>query len=219
MKKMLLAALVIAALPSVASAQVGYLEGALGLTLIPDVEIEPFQIDIPGAGTFEGRSELNFESEFSGGLEGGVAAGQWRFGLAWDFASAQLDTGRAEGTLDGVPVIVEATDDEIADSVGLSFDENVHIFTANAYYNIGAMDVSVRPYVGLGLGVATFEDADPEVAINGTIGARFALGPRSYVGARYRFTWIQGTEDELGLKYEDFTLHTFSLLLGLYIGG
>ena len=145
--------------------------------------------------------------------------GQFRFGASWDFSSAQLDTARVEGTLDGVPFFIEGTDDEIADYLGLSFDENVHIFAANAYYNVGAPDALVRPYIGVGLGAATFQDADTELAVNLTAGARFALGPSSYIGTRYRFTWIQGPEDDLGISYESITMHTFSLLLGFYFGG
>src|SRR5688572_25482837 len=108
--------------------------------------------------------------------------------------SAQLDTGRVVGTLDGSPVLEEGTDDQIADFLGLSFDENVHIFSANAYYNIGAPDASFRPFIGVGIGGASFQDADMELAANASIGARMALGPRAYLGGRYRFTWIRGPE-------------------------
>ena len=216
MRRVLLAA-VLAVVPSVASAQ-GFLEGAIGLTLIPDIETEDYSIDTI-YGPFEGRGELNFEQEFSGGAEAGFAMGQFRFGASWDFASAQLDTARVQGTLDGVPFFIEGTDDEIADTLGISFDENVHIFAANAYYNIGAPEASVRPYIGIGLGAAKFENADTELAVNLTAGARFALGPSAYLGGRYRFTWIQGPEDDLGISYEGITMHTFSLLLGFYFGG
>lgn len=217
MRHLLLAA-ALAAVPTVASAQIGYLEGSIGIAMLPEVETDEYSIDTV-QGLFEGRGELDFENEFVGGVEAGIAAGQFRFGIGWDFMSAQLDTGRIVGTLDGAPFLSEGTDDEIAEFLGLSFDENVHIFSANAYYNIGAPDASFRPFIGIGVGGASFQDADMELAASASLGARFALGERGYVGGRYRFTWIQGPEDDLGINYKSIHVHTFSLILGFYFGG
>jgi len=217
MRALLLAA-VLAAFPTIASAQTGYLEGSIGLALIPDVETDDYSIDTV-EGLFQGHGELNYETEFTGGVEAGLAFGQFRVGIGWDVVSAQLDTGRIVGTLDGSPFLVEGTDDEIADFLGLSFDENVHIFSLNGYYNFGVPEASFRPFIGIGVGGASFQDADTELAMSATLGARFAITENIYTGARYRFTWVQGPEDDLGISYNSITLHTVSLILGFYFGG
>lgn len=217
MRRLILAA-ALAVAPSIAHAQIGYLEGSIGIAMIPDVETEDYAVDTD-VGFFEGRGELNYETEFSGGVEAGLTTGAFRFGAFWEMMSAQLDTGRIVGTLDGSPINLEGTDDEIADYLGLSFDENVHIFGVNGYYNFGPPAATVQPFVGVGIGGATFQDADTELAVNATLGARFALGERAYLGARYRFTWINGPEDDLGIAYKSIHVHTLSLILGFYFGG
>ena len=216
MRKLLLATL-LAAIPSIASAQIGYLEGSMGIAMIPDVETEDHQFDTI-YGFFEGRGELNYETEFSGGLEAGLSTGNFRFGAFWEMMSAQLDTGRVVGTLDGLPINIEGTDDEIVNYLGLSFDENVHVFGVNGYYNFGMPGANWQPFVGMGIGGATFQDADTELAVNASLGARFALGTNAYVGGRYRFTWINGPEDDLAISYKSIQVHTVSLILGFYFG-
>jgi hypothetical protein len=222
MMRLSLAAALLAAVPAIVHAQAipgGYIEGAIGISLISDVETEDYLIDVPGYGTFFGRAEANYETEFTGGAEIGLTTGRWRFGASWDFTSAQLDTARVIGELDGSPISQEITDDALAEDFGISLDNNAHLFAGNAYYNFGPADASFRPYIGVGLGAAVFEKASTEFAVTATLGARFALGPRTYVGTRYRLTHIGGPTDDFGAEYEPITLHTFSLLLGLYFGG
>ena len=218
MRKLLLAAL-LAAVPTVASAQVGYVEGAIGQTLIPDVETKNYTLYDPSLGTFIGHGELDFGSEFSGGAEIGFARERFRFGLSWDYATAEIDTVRLVGTLDGSPYSEEMSGAELEDVTGISFDENVHILGANAYYNFGAPEAMWRPYIGAGAGLAMFQNADSEFALQLTAGVRFALGTNAYLGGRYRFAWIKGPEDDIGIAYEDINLHTFSVVLGFYFGG
>ena len=54
MRKLLLAAL-LAAIPSIASAQVGYVEGSIGFVLVPDVETDDYSIFTPQGELFEGN--------------------------------------------------------------------------------------------------------------------------------------------------------------------
>lgn len=222
MTKLLLAAALLAAVPSLAHAQTmptGYVEGAIGISLISDVETKDYIVDVPGFGTFAGHAEADYNTEFTGGAEIGLTTGRWRFGASWDFTSAQLDEARVRGTLDGLPFNEEITDDALADDFGISLDNNAHVFAGNAYFNFGPPDAGFRPYIGAGLGAAMFEKASTEFAVTATVGVRATLGPRSYVGARYRLTHIGGPEDDAGVEYESITLHTFSLLIGFYVGG
>jgi hypothetical protein len=221
MTRLVLAA-ALAAFPSLVHAQTtptGYVEGAIGISLISDVESENYIIDVPGFGTFAGRAEADYNTEFTGGAEIGIATGRWRFGASWDFTSAQLDEARVRGTLDGTPFNEAITDDQLADDFGISLDNNAHVFAGNAYFNFGPPDASFRPYMGAGLGAAVFEKASTEFAVTATLGARFTLGPRSYVGARYRLTHTGGPDADTGVELDPITFHTFSLLLGLYFGG
>lgn len=222
MTRLFLATALLAALPTIVHAQTplaGYVEGAIGISLISDVKTENYVIDVPGYGTFSGHAEADYNTEFTGGVEIGLTTGRWRFGASWDFTSAQLDKARVRGELDGVPVNEEITDDELAADYGISLDNNAHVFAGNVYYNFGPVDASFRPFIGAGLGAAAFEKASTEFAVTATLGARFTLGPRSYVGARYRLTHIGGPQDDLGVNYDPITFHTFSLLLGFYFGG
>jgi len=222
MTKLFFAVALLGALPTLVHAQtmpIGYVEGAIGVSVIQDAHTEDYLVDVPGFGTFAGHAEAHYNTEFTGGAEIGVTTGRWRFGASWDFTSAQLDTARVRGTLDGVPFNEEITDDQLAEAFNISLDNNAHVLAGNAYFNLGPPDAGFRPYIGAGLGAAVFEKASTEFAVTATVGARFTLGPRSYVGARYRLTHIAGPEDDAGVHYEPITFHTFSLLLGLYFGG
>jgi hypothetical protein len=222
MTRLFLAAALLAVVPSIAAAQTlpaAYVEGAIGISLIHDVHTEDYIIDVPGYGTFSGHGEAHYNTEFTGGVEIGLTTGRWRFGASWDFTSAQLDTARVRGELDGLPFNEEITDDALAEDFGISLDNNANVIAGNAYYNFGPDDASFRPFIGVGLGAAVFQKASTEFAVTASLGARFTLGPRSYVGGRYRLTHIAGPQDDAGVVYKSITMHTFSLLLGFYFGG
>jgi hypothetical protein len=215
MQKLLLGALMVV-IPSVASAQVGYVEGAIGLALIPDVETDDYSFTLPGGGLFQGNAEASYKAEFSVGAEAGLTAGSWRFGASWDFISAQLDAARLEGTLDGASFSEEVADDELED-FGLSGESNINIFAANAYYNLGGL-TGVQPYVGLGAGIATFESGSTEFAALLTLGALVPLGRATYLSGRYRFAYLTEPDTDNEINFRGLTLHTFSLILGFYFG-
>src|SRR5262245_4189912 len=106
MTRLFIAAALLAAVPTFVHAQTlpaGYVEGAIGVSVIQDVHTEDYVVDVPGLGTFAGHAEANYNTEFTGGAEIGLTTGRWRFGASWDFTSAQLDTARVRGTLDGLP--------------------------------------------------------------------------------------------------------------------
>jgi hypothetical protein len=238
MRKLLLAALVAAipsvGFPSIASAQ-GYIEGAVGFGLFPDIETNSYTFDTgpvvtPHAGLFEGNAEVEINSSWALGAEAGWNSGAWRFGASWDFIGAEADTARLEGTLNGVPFSLEATDEEL-EIFGLSANYDVNIFAANAYYVfnrasvLGAINMNFEPYVGLGMGAATFSNMDSQFAFLLTLGANVPLGTNAYIGGRYRASFISGpsrsTDNgvDYGIEFDGITTHTFSLILGFHFGG
>jgi len=243
MRKLLLAALLAAipsiAFPSIASAQ-GYIEGAIGFGLFPDLESNGYSRTITGPvinplaygpGLFEGNAEIEINSSWAFGAEAGWSVGSWRFGASWDFIDAEADTARLEGTLNGVPFSFEATDQELQD-FGLDANYDVNIFAANGYYMfnrasvLGAINMNFEPYAGLGIGAATFSNLDTQFAFLVTLGANVPLGSSAYIGGRYRLSLISGpslTRDsninDDGIDYDGITTHTFSLVLGYRFGG
>jgi hypothetical protein len=242
MRKLLLAALLATipsiVCPSIASAQ-GYIEGAVGFALFPDIETSGYSRDITGPvvnplaygpGLFEGNAEVQIDSSWAFGAEAGWRSGAWRFGASWDFIDAEADTVRLEGTLNGAPFSYEATDQELED-FGLDANYDVNIFAANAYYVfnrasvLGAINMSFEPYIGLGIGAATFDNLDSSFAFLITLGANVPLGTNAYIGGRYRATFISGpsrsTDNgiDYGIEFDGITTHTFSLVVGFLFGG
>ena len=221
MRKLLLAAL-LASIPSIASAQ-GYIEGAIGLVLFPDVDTDSYSILLPGGEAFHGHAEVKYDADFSFGIEGGYRLAPWRIGISWDRIGAEVDTARIEGTLDGVPFSDQASDQELQD-FGIDANNDMSVFAVNGYYDFGSYSVpvigmGVQPYLGLGVGFATFDGLSTEFAWLITAGANLAIAPRTYLGARYRLNVISGPEADSGIQFRGITTHTFSLVLGYQFGG
>ena len=57
------------------------------------------------------------------------------------------------------------------------------------------------------------------MVISATVGARFALGPSWYAGAKYRFSVVTGPTYDSGVQFNNFSFHTISVLIGVYLGG
>jgi len=227
MRKLLLAALLATipsiVCPSIASAQ-GYIEGSVGFVLFPDIETHDYSFVTPQGEFFQGNAESSIDSSWAFGAEVGFQTGTWRFGASWDFIDAETDTARLEGTLDGAPFSFEASDEDLED-FGIDANHDLNIFAANAYYVfnrgsiLGAIGMNVEPYVGLGVGAATFENLDSTFAFLITLGANVPLGPNAYLGGRYRLNLISGPSGDNGIEFDGFTTHIFSLVLGFRFGG
>src|SRR5262249_26178264 len=161
----------------------------------PEIETKTFSIDIPSVGLLNASSKLKYAQTFSGGAEAGVRLLGWRLGASWEAASTHLDKGTITGTLNGAPFVLTGTGDEIANALAMSFNNNFNIVSANAYYNLPVP--IVQPFIGVGAGEAFIDNASTELALSASAGARVSLGSRTYLGARYRFTYIQGPQDNL----------------------
>jgi hypothetical protein len=131
-------------------------------------------------------------------------------------ANTQLDSGTITGTLDGNPYTYTGTGDEIANATGLTFNHDIQIVSANLYLNL-PLPV-VQPFVGVSAGSAFIDNASTELALSASAGARVSIGPRAYVGGRYRFTYIAGPQNEYGINYDPIMFHSVSLILGLNLG-
>ena len=126
-----------------------------------------------------------------------------------------------------MPFSFEATDQELQD-FGLDANYDVNIFAANGYYVfnraslLGAINMNFEPYVGLGIGAATFSNMDTQFAFLVTLGANVPLGPSAYIGGRYRASFISGpsrdNDIDNGIEFDWITTHTFSLILGFHFG-
>lgn len=221
MRKAVAFAAAIAALPTYASAQPGvgglYGELGIGLSIIQDVETEPFSID-SGIGILAGTMEADFSSpQATFGGEVGYAGPQWRFGASYDYMDASLERAAFSGSFDGSPLDITLEEADL-DAVGIQRDLGFLIAAGNVYYNFRPSRSPVEPYIGFGAGAAFIQNASTELALSATAGARFAITPRAYVGARYRFTHIAGPEDDGGIQYENVLIHVVTVQFGLYFG-
>src|SRR5262245_11957300 len=161
MRKLLLSA-VLAMMPSVASAQF-YIEGAIGLTSVPEIDTGSYSVDIPSVGLLDASSQLNYKQTFSGGAEAGLRLLRWRLGASWETANIKLDSGTITGTLNGSPYSFQGTGDEIAAATGLTFDHDIQIVSANLYVNLPVP--VVEPFVGVRVGSALLAIDSTEHAV------------------------------------------------------
>jgi hypothetical protein len=221
MRKLLLAAL-LAVFPSIAHAQFAYVEGAIGVSLFPDIETNDYTIITPQGELFAGNAESAIDASWAFGAEIGYQTGPFRFGASWDFLDAETDTARLEGTLDGAPFSFEAQDEDLED-FGLSANHDTNIYAGNVYYvfnsySVGLIGMGVTPYIGIGAGAATFHDANTQFAFLATLGATVPLGQQAYIGGRYRLAVISGPTLDSGIEIDGFTTHTFSVVIGFRFG-
>ena len=221
MRKILLAAL-FAALPiiaftSKASAQ-GYIEGSVGFLVTNSVETDEFS-SATSLGIFTGTIDFDYDAQWAAGFEGGYMVGPWRFGASWDWIGSSVSSAHVVGLLNGAPFDAYATDQELEDDYGISGNRDINIFAANGYYQFNTVGLGgpvggVQPYLGIGLGAATFQNANTTFAFLITAGANYVLGQNFYLGGRYRLGIISGPTSDSGVKFGEITTHTFSLVLG-----
>jgi opacity protein-like surface antigen len=216
MKRILLAALV-AAIPSTAFAQaqvgmVGYAEGSIGAAFIQTISTKPFT-GVVGTDTYSGVVDLDYSPQLAAGAELGIAYNEFRFGISYDYVNATLDKATFAGTVDDIPFGGSVTKSEL-DSVGVSVDTKFQVVSANVYYSL-PMVGAIRPYIGVGAGVAIPDKLSTEFAANASLGFRYAVSNDIYLGARYRITRV--SQSSAGVTFDPVYFHTLSAVIGVYI--
>jgi hypothetical protein len=193
-----------------------YGEIGVGLSLIQSATTEPFSADI-GLGTLAGTMDTEFASpQGMFGAEVGFASARWRFGVSYDWMDAPIESVAFSGTFNGSPLNTTIEKDDL-DALGFQTDTGFLIAGGNVYYNFLPSRSAVEPYIGVGVGAAIVQNASTELALSATAGARYAITPRAYVGARYRFVRIAGPKDDSGIQYDNIFIHMISVQLGLYL--
>ncbi len=201
--------------PSVVSAQTmgGYVEGNIGAAFISDADAHINISDLSATATGDYGTELLFGLE--AGISGLANADNLRLGLSWDRVSADLNSLNVSGSDFVGPFTFNGN---CPDPRGFcsAYDKAVNIVAANAYFDLPLGNtMGVQPFIGVGAGMAFFEDTDSELALSGTLGARIPLGENVYLGGRYRFQWIAGPTDDLGLKFDPIKTHGLSAIVGV----
>lgn len=219
MKKTLLT-LLFFAFPTLAAAQerTVYVEGSAGAAFTQTVNTKQFTFTDP-MNSFSGTAALDYGTQFTVGGEIGLALfdGRLRAGVSYDYANATVHSAHLTGTLNGVPVNGPFSRAALG-TVAADFDNTVQIFAVNAYYTLLPADAQIQPYIGVGFGSGKIQTAaSNEFVVTGTLGARMKLSDQIYLGARYRFSHIEGITDVIGIKYEPIEFHTVSAIIGFYL--
>ena len=217
MKKILMTCIFLAA-PTIAAAQehTVYFEGAVGAAFTQTVNTKHFTFTDP-VNTFTGTAALDYGTQFTVGGEVGLSlfGDRIRTGISYDYANATVRSATLVGTLNGVPVNGPFSRTALG-TVASDFDNTVQIIAANAYYNF-APGASFQPYIGAGFGSGKIQTAaSNEFVVTGTAGFRVRVSDQMYVGARYRFSHIEGITDKIGIQYDPIEFHTVSAIVGFY---
>jgi len=220
MKKILLTSLFLA-VPTSATAQeqqhTAYIEGSVGAAFTQTVRTKQFSYTDP-MNSFSGTAALDYGTQFTAGGEIGLSFfnGSIRTGISYDYANATVRSANLVGTLNGAPVSGPFSRSALG-SVASSFDNTVQVIALNVYYNFLSPDAHIQPYIGAGFGSGDIQTAkNKEFVATGTVGARIRVSDQIYVGARYKFTHIEGITDKIGIRYDPIEFHTVSAIIGFY---
>lgn len=162
-----------------------------------------------------------YDSETDAGIEIGlanIADTNFRLGLSYTKTSFKLDKSTLSGSLEVGGETISGGEDISPStwaSVGLTFDNDVKLYMANAYYDF-EIDQNFKPFIGLGMGMADIENAkdNREFTYSGTVGARYFFNEKVYLGGKFAYSVINGPEDQFGIEYDDIDIYTTSLILG-----
>lgn len=213
-------ALGLALAPSAGFAQtIGYFEGSVGTALIAQVSTSTYSFTDGSGNVYSGNGILNYGPSITAGAEAGIAGlndGNLRLGISYDFIRTSLDSAGISGTFNGTPVGTITVTDALIRSAGFDFDTTVHAITANAYYNLPLIGDVIRPYLGVGVGASILEHADTKLTITGTLGFRYAISDAAYIGAKYKFFYIDSPTEDFGIRFDPVFANTISAVIGFY---
>jgi len=199
-----------------AQALEGYVEALLGSVDVEGVETGTYTST--ETGTMSGA--LKYGSTLGLGLEVGLRNFEehnvLRASLSWHFAGAELDsasiTTNGGSELASGSYVVSSAE---LKSVGLNFDNDIHVVLANLYYEL-PIGMDLFPYVGLGLGVADVENADGTSAAGAvSLGLRIERPDETYWALRYQRFAIGSITDKLGITYGDIGFDIITVTVGM----
>jgi hypothetical protein len=224
MKRIALASIALVAFPFAASAQIlpapgyaAYGEFDGGVTLLQSVQTKTYTGTSDGF-TYSGlKAKGDYNPAFTVGGEVGVDGlgdGNFRAGISYDYLYATLHRATVSGLINGTPVNGTFSRDALK-AAGLNFDNSANVVEGQFSYSLLPIGVNVRPYIGAGAGIAIIQN-NQVFAASATAGLRYAIAPEMYLGLRYRFHYIGGPKDSLGIQYNPIWTHTISAVIGLY---
>lgn len=193
-----------------------YVEESAGVGISPIIDTRTATFVAPPDRSV-GKAQLNYGDSFMAGAEIGTmlgnADGNWRLGLNYEHTRLNLGSIDITGLVNGVAGKVTYTGKDLAFE-RFPFNYSVHLAMANVYYDVPAVMEHIRPYFGLGAGTGFVEDSSTEFALSGTAGFRVAITRSVYVGLRYRYYWVSGSTNQIGVRMLPLTAHTISTVIG-----
>ena len=222
MQKLILTA-VLLVLPACAmgeeTGRSAYMEASAGLGISPTINTRTATFVAPPDQSI-GRARLNYGDGFTAGGEVGTtldADGNWRFGLDYEHTRLNLGSIHIHGLVNGVPGSVIYTGKDLAFE-RFPFNYSVHLTMANVYYDLPAVLNRIRPYLGFGTGGGFVESSSAELALSATTGIRIAITRSVYIGLRYRYYWVGGSTNQIGVHMLPLTANTVSSVIGYSFG-
>jgi len=211
----------ISGVSSLVVAQKMYVEGQFGLTMVDDVDSTVASGSL-GKWSASFTNVLEYDDVFEYGLEIGVQKilnSQFRAGISF----SQFDLTFKKGTLGGA-VSYDGTlvaSGELSygrsdlDALGITFDNEVKLYSLNAYYDLQA-GAQIFPYVGLGIGLTDIENAkDDELTFSFYMGANYQVTDKLYLGLRGGLRRVNGPTDNLEIQYDDITAWNVGVVIGI----
>ena len=196
-----------------------YLEGQLGFASLDDVDTK--LNGAIGGGTATASAKIKYDHSVSGGFEIGannVGIENLRIGVSYSRMKFDMDKVTGSITTTDVAGFDDGTlTGDITSTVrsgGISLDNSVNLYMANAYYDIKNAS-AFTPFVGLGMGMANIQNAkDNEFAWSASVGGKYNIDKNMYLGLKGSYTSVNGITDKIGLEYKDMDAYSAHALLG-----
>ena len=197
-----------------------YIEGQISRVFIDDVDantttqVGGFNAAVDLTGEYEDATALGAEIGIAG-----IGGSGLRMGLGYTTFDAELEAIDVSAAISfGGVALATVADRVTADQLrnaGADIGEKVKAYSINAYYDVD-MSTAIRPYIGLGVGLADIENMeDKEVMLSGYVGANYSFTENFYAGLRASIHHIEGPEDEAGILYDDIRTYALGLVVGV----
>ena len=206
-----------------------YIEGQINFYNPDDVQSNNIGLGSLTSGSTTLSASASIENEYDTDTVGGV-----EFGIKLDKNSrVGFSYSKPDFELENITLSVGATLTDGTDTIGRgasrkfsraqlatvapadTFDNEVKLYSFNYYYDFDST-TDIKPFLGLGIGLADIKNADDkELMYSFHGGARYFIADNTYVGAKASYSTIEGIKDGFGITYEDIDLYSGSLVLGI----